>query len=264
MANLTFDRYMSQSGRQAELDAIRRTPGGYEQAKAQYERQGYYGQAGQPQTAEEAMNQMMGELERKYTELGERYLAYEEATPFSFDEALARASGEERLGPYYKAELDDYIGGIERQRESVEGERTLLTELNRIATGREKRDLEEAIKASEEGFAGAGLYESGARLRETGLQEIGGAERRKEREARLGYGVGALGRREEEIGAGERTYRRRAGAEEETALLTDIEQQRRQKRAQWEVGRMEALGPEFMGRQLMGGGLESFLGQAYQ
>jgi len=215
-------------------------------------------------SADDAFNQMMGEMEAKYKQLGERYMEYEEKSPFSFDEMLARASGEERLGPYYKAELDDYIGGIERQRGSVEGERTLMTELNRIATGKEKRDLEEAIKASEEGYAGAGLYESGARMRETGLQEIGGAEQRREREARLGYGEAALGRREEEIGAGEETYRRRARAEKETTLTTDIEQQRRQKRAQWEVGRMEALGPEFMGRQLMGGGLESFLSSAYQ
>ena len=215
-------------------------------------------------SADDAFNQMMGEMERKYRELGERYKAYEEATPFSFDEMLARASAEERLGPYYKAELDDYIGGIERQRSSIEGERTLMTELNRIATGREKRDLEEAIKASEEGFAGAGLYESGARLRETGLQEIGGAERRREREARLEYGEAGLGRREEEIGAGEKTYRRRWKAGRETDILSDIEQQRRQKRAQWETGRMEYLGPEFMGRQLTSGGLESFLSSAYR
>lgn len=40
---LTFDQYMSQNGRQAELDRIRDIPGGYEKAKEFYDKNGYYG-----------------------------------------------------------------------------------------------------------------------------------------------------------------------------------------------------------------------------
>ena len=40
---MTFDQYMSQNGRQAELDRIRDVPGGYEKAADFYNKHGYYG-----------------------------------------------------------------------------------------------------------------------------------------------------------------------------------------------------------------------------
>lgn len=221
------------------------------------------GGAGGGKSADQIMQDMINEMSQKFAELGTRYKAYETQNPFSFDEILAKASSEERLGPYYKAELDDYITGIERQRESVAGERTLLTELNRITAGAEKRNLDEAVKLSEEGYAGSGLFFSGARERQTGLKQIAGQEQTQQRELQMGNQMATLGRQEEAIKSGEQTYRRKWGAERATTLQQDIEQQKQQERAQWEVGRMESLGPEFMGRQIMSGGLESFLKGAY-
>ena len=221
------------------------------------------GGGGGAKSADQIMQQMMTELTTKYEELGKRYMDYSKTSPFSFDEALAKASAEERLSPYYKAELTDYITGVERQKQSIEGERTLYTDLSRIAVGEQKRNLDEAVKASEEGYAGQGLYSSGARQRDTGLLQISGDEAKQRREAQLGYNLGGLGRREADIGAGLTTTQRESRAAEQTALQTDVELQKKQKAAQWEVGRVESLGPEFMGKQLSGGGLESFLTSAY-
>lgn len=40
---MTFDQYMAENGRQAELDLSRSVPGGYERAADFYRRNGYYG-----------------------------------------------------------------------------------------------------------------------------------------------------------------------------------------------------------------------------
>jgi hypothetical protein len=219
---------------------------------------------GGAQSADQVMQQMMSELTTKYAELGKKYMEYNTQNPFSFDEALAKASAEERLSPYYKAELTDYVSGVERQKESIEGERNLLTELNKMAVGADKRNLDEAVRASEEGFAGAGLYTSGARERATGMQEISGEEARKQRELQYGNNLSNLNTQGANLAAGLTTTQRQSRAAEQTALQTDVELQRKQKNAQWQVGRMESLGPEFVGKTLSSGGLESFLTSAYQ
>ena len=219
---------------------------------------------GGAQSADQVMQQMMSELTTKYAELGKKYMEYNTQNPFSFDEALAKASAEERLSPYYKAELTDYVSGVERQKQSIEGETKLLTELNTMAIGADKRNLDEAVKASEEGFAGAGLYASGARERATGMQEITGGEAQKQRELQFENNMGNINTRQQGLTAGLTTTQRQSQAAEQTALQTDLELQRKQKRAQWEVGRMESLGPEFVGKTLSSGGLESFLTSAYQ
>ena len=221
------------------------------------------GGGGAGKSADQVMQDMINEMSQKFAELGTRYKAYETSNPFAFDEVLAKASSEERLGPYYQAELTDYVTGVERQKQAIGGERTLLTELNRTTAGAEKRNLDEAIKQSEEGFAGQGLYFSGANERSTGMKQIAGQERAQTRELQLGEQMAGLGRQESALQTGEATQRRRWGAERQTAIETDLAQQKRQEQAQWELGRMESLGPEFMGRQIMSGGLESFLQGAY-
>lgn len=260
----TFDQYMAESGRQSELDSLRAS-GQEGAARAQYESSGSYGGGGSGGggSAYDVMMQMQNELAAKMEELGNRFKQYETDNPFTFDELLAQQSAEERLSPYYEAELSDFVKGVTRQRETIGGERDLLTQLNTLSSGAAARNLDQAVKASGEGYAGKGMFFSGERESQTGLQKVGAAEQAKQRELQLGRSMGSLANQELGVQQGEDTYRRQWGAEKQTALTTDIEQQKQQERAQWEAGRMEYLGPEFMGNYLNSGGLDSWLAKTF-
>lgn len=156
--------------------------------------------------------------------------------PWSIDEAQARASADERFAPYYTNQLRDYLTGVIRTRNrSSEDEQTLRGELVKQTeryVGRSGRKLSDAIESTREGFAGSGLYFSGARQRQEGrqTQEVqedttdflrGQGLREQEsqlRQQRLG----------EDLTSQEATYRRTQTAERETATLADIQKQRQE------------------------------------
>ena len=103
-----------------------------------------------------------------------RYGEYTENNPFIFDQVLEEESAKalQRLDPYYQQTLGDYLQGVNTKKtRSLQDERTLLTELQRTSdtyVGNEKAQLEDAIDSSQQGKADAGIYDSGARLREEG------------------------------------------------------------------------------------------------
>src|SRR3990167_5924788 len=87
--------------------------------------------------------------------------------PFAFDEAQARASSQERLNPYYDATLNEFMTGYRRSSaRSTEDMTRTIGELNADASKlseKERFATQEAIRGSEEGFAGSGLFFSGQR-----------------------------------------------------------------------------------------------------
>lgn len=156
--------------------------------------------------------------------------------PWSIDEAQARASADERFAPYYTNQLRDYLTGVIRTRNrSSEDEQTLRGELVKQTeryVGRSGRKLSDAIESTREGFAGAGLYFSGARQRQEGraTQEVQEdttdfmrGQGLKEQESQL-----RQQRLGEDLASQEATYRRNQTAERETATLNDIEKQRQE------------------------------------
>jgi hypothetical protein len=166
---------------------------------------------------------------------------YMKKNPFTFDEALAKLSAEERFNPYYDAELKDFLTGVERTRSrTVQDEETLRQELTTQTenyVGRTKRDIDQAITASGEGFSGAGLYASGRRIREGAMIDIKGQENISDtlRKSNLSTQESQLrqSRTLEDLGTQQATFGRRLGAEKETNVLSDIQQQKRDEANQY-------------------------------
>ena len=178
----------------------------------------------------------------KYAALGKEFDA---KNPFAFDEAQASASATERYNPYYSAELQDFTQGIERQKQSQEGSMKLLTDLNRIQVGQDKRNLDEAVSAAEEGYAGAGLYNSGAKERGVGQTMITGQDTANQRSlnynAGIAQGQNTLGGLGEQLDTGVREL----GAQKTTDIQTEIERQKAEEEARWNTERAQYIGPMY-------------------
>lgn len=130
----------------------------------------------------DVINRSINEHERRFNEYQQKYNEFETNNPFIFDKVLAEEKTKvgQRLDPYYTQTLNDYVQGVTTKRtRSLEDERTLLSELTLDAdraTGRAKLQIQDALERSREGFADAGLYDSGKRLREEGKLAIEGEE----------------------------------------------------------------------------------------
>jgi hypothetical protein len=161
---------------------------------------------------------------------------FDRNNPFSFDEAQARASAEERLNPYYDAELNDFMQGIRyAKNRSFEDMTRTVGELNIDASKlseRERLNTQEAIRSSEEGFAGSGLFFSGRRERATGLEEVGGLQKQEDIQTKLGRNVASTSRSHERLledkALQEAREKRLIGAARTTSLETDIAGQKKE------------------------------------
>lgn len=175
---------------------------------------------------------------------------FDEKNPFVFDELLARSSAEERLSPYYQAELKDYITGVERARgRTVQDEELLRQELTtkvEETQGNLRRDLNETIKMTQEAADDAGLLFSGKRLRNEGKAQVDTeqdlATTLKGTELQKAQSLTRQTRGLEDLLSGEQTFRRRQTAEQETALQTDVSQQKTEAQQQRELERQQYVG----------------------
>ena len=178
-------------GRKAYINALGRPPSGDELA-AGTSRGDLEGSPGQSQLISELNGGGGGNLgvspdQRAdqsildaYKSLAEdrtrRFKDYEAAKgPFNLDEVLVAKRGEarEQIDPYYNETLSDYLLGVRRKRERSSADtQDLLAELSATEesfTGSTKLMLDESLNRAREGFAEAGLFESGQRLRSEGL-----------------------------------------------------------------------------------------------
>lgn len=257
MAAKTFEQYLAESGRQAELDALRaKADGSFERAKAAYET-GDAGITGDPAT--DYINKIIDSITAPLKQANERAGQFDSNNPFSFDELLAKQSAEERLSPYYESELRDYVSGANRARgRTMQDEQRLRRELDittETTSGRLKQDIQETIKSTEEGFASSGLLNSGARERATGITDTRGSEDLSSylrgQDYTRNQSVNRESRNLEDIAAGQNTYQRKLSAEQATSLTTDVEQQRQQALAKRELERQNYIGYP------LGGGTQS-------
>ena len=128
--------------------------------------------------AEGTTNPTYDTILNAYNKQNEAFVAklkeYDTTNPWVYDEILAEQTkiAGERLDPYYKQSLDDFLKGIETKRtRSTEDERRTLSEISQDIgdyTKENKLALEDALDKSREGYADAGLYSSGARMRSEG------------------------------------------------------------------------------------------------
>lgn len=121
-------------------------------------------------TAVDAYTKQVDDYKTKYGE-------FEANNPFVFDKVLEeeKIKVKQRLDPYYEQTLSDFLQGVNtKRRRSLEDERTLLTELNQDTdrvVGNQRMQLDDALQKSKQGFADAGIYDSGKRIREEGRLE---------------------------------------------------------------------------------------------
>ena len=114
------------------------------------------------------------EAAKKMDDYNKKLKDFDSANPFNADAWLTeeRANTSQRLDPYYKQTLNDYLTGVETKKtRSLEDQRTLLTSLQADTdqyTGRSKMALDNALEKSREGFADSGLYSSGGAFRQQG------------------------------------------------------------------------------------------------
>ena len=110
-------------------------------------------------------------------EVAKRFKEYNQASPFKVDDVLKakRGEAEEQIDPYYNETLSNYLMGVERKlTRGAQDTADLLSELSGQTTAYSENaqfKLSEAINRAGEGYAGVGLYESGARYRTEGLLE---------------------------------------------------------------------------------------------
>lgn len=260
------NKYREVTGRSADDSVLRAARSIPDQDLASFfQSGGVEAYANSPEAAIESARQAVLEAFKPFEEAAKRSGEFDEKNPFIFDEALARASSEERFDPFYQAELRDFLTGINRQRgRTVQDEERLRKELTTETenyVGRAKREIDQALEGSKEGFAGAGLFFGGQRLRREGQIGIEGEE--KIGDFTRGQGIRQeesqlrQARTLEDIGSRESTTRRQLGAARETDILTDIAGQRREQQQQRELERQQ-----FVGYPLATGtsGLQSILG----
>jgi len=198
---------------------------------------------GQVNSADDLIRQLIEEQKAEFDKLGELDKEFQANNPFAFDELLAKKSAEESYNPYYDAELKDFTQGIDRQKQSAEGSMKLLTDLNRIQVGQDKRNLDEAVSAAEEGYAGAGLYNSGAKERAVGQTMVAGEDTANTRS--LNYNEGLAGGRRQlaDIKGQSDTGLRRLDTARKTDIATSIEEMKTEEEARHATERLQYLAP---------------------
>ena len=200
------------------------------------------------QMADSIVSTMTGFVDQIFN--SEKLSEFERENPFAFDEIAARASAEARLGVPFDEEISDLMESVRRTRErSIADTQRLIGELSTDSTrliGRERRATDEAIEASEKGYAGQGLFFSGARQKATGRQEVGGIERVGDIEEATRRGITGAERGKErtlqDVLSRERIGKRQIGAARTTAYETDIYEQEREAGLQRGLEYMEFLG----------------------
>jgi hypothetical protein len=206
--------------------------------------------AGSGDPAADFINSILDDITKPLKEATERAGKFDRENPFVFDEVLAEQSANERLSPYYESELRDFMTGVVRARgRTLEDEKRLRTELDtttETTSARIRRNVEETIKSSEEGFAGSGLLTSGARERTTGVEKIEGDENlgdfmRKQEGARNESQI-REGRTLQDIGTKEATGIRTSTAAKDTAITTDVLDQQKEANQKREFERQQFIG----------------------
>ena len=233
---------------------------GYTGTSDYYDQQNRGGGNGGVTTADSFLQQLIEEQKAEFDKLAKLDKDFQANNPFSFDELLAKASAEERFNPYYEAELKDFTQGIERQKQSAEGSMKLLTDLNRIQVGQDKRNLDDAISAAEEGFAGAGLYNSGAKERGVGQTLISGQDTANTRSLNYNEALAGGKRQLSDINQNLATGTRHMAAAKATDITTEVEKLKTEEEARHATERLQYLAPY---TNSITGGINQVIGQTW-
>lgn len=172
---------------------------------------------------------------------------YEEVNPFFFDEALAEEASTAEYSPYYEELLSDYVATVEKTKSrSQEDLDTTLEQLSggrEYYLGKERRLLDRSLRSTNEGYAGQGLFFSGAREKERReLEQEYGAdigEYERKYEYNVGQAEKTTGRTIEDVERGQSLYTRDIEREKEAAIKSGILARKGEAREEYEMSRQK-------------------------
>ena len=173
-------------------------------------------------SVDQLLNTTLDFARQQFEEGKKKFGEYQSNNPFVFDDILAesRKQATEQLNPYYNELSSDYLLGVQRKKErGTQDTFELLTDLNRVTEAGQLK-VDEAIRRAGEGFAEAGLFESGARFRAEGLGERGRQDLMEEQASKERGIKTRLSRGLEDLATGQRQDIRNL----ERDRFTDIEQ----------------------------------------
>jgi len=191
------------------------------------------------------INSILNNAMQPYIDMVKKQAEWETANPFSFDENLARESSTKEYAPYYEEQLTDYVSGIEKQksRSSEDLTKTLdyLNAGKESYLGEQRRILDKAIRNTNEGYAGRGLYMSGVRGRD--LRELETENKSTIADYMRGYNYQTSNaqlsdvRKQEDLDLAKRMYGRDIEREKKYAVESGILQRKSEAKEEYEQAR---------------------------
>lgn len=170
---------------------------------------------------------------------------YDEVNPFSFDEQLAREASTAEYSPYYDEMLTDYTTGttrtLARSQEDLGKTIEQLQKGREYYTGTERRLLEKSLRSTNEGYAGRGLFFSGARGRDINeIQTQYGADQANYQN-QYDYNTNRANtlaqRTKDDTNLSQSMYTRDIGREKKLGIEQGVLQRKTEARSQYEIGR---------------------------
>lgn len=138
---------------------------------------------GQLQNPEDRIdNAIANTFQQLQAEANKRFKEYNDTNPFVYDDVLKEKTlqakeqiGVDTQGTYYNEKLSDYLLGVDRKiQRGGQDLQDVLGELQATTKSygeQTQLKLNESINNARQGYADVGLFDSGARLRNEGLQQ---------------------------------------------------------------------------------------------
>lgn len=172
---------------------------------------------------------------------------YDEVNPFTFDEALAKDASTKEYAPYYQELLTDYTSNVERTKSRSQED--LTKTLDQLAAGKEyytgtqRRLLDKTLLNTNSGYAGRGLFFSGAREKDiTDINTQYGADTanyEKNYQYNVGQANTSAQRTGQDVSTALSNYTRDTNREQQTAVAQGVLQRKSEAQNQYEIGRQK-------------------------
>lgn len=169
---------------------------------------------------------------------------YDQVNPFSFDEQLARQASTAEYSPYYDQMLTDYTSAVERNKSrSQEDLQNTLTQLaagKEYYMGTERRLLDRTLDNVNKGYAGQGLFFSGARQKDISQLNTEYGAQTDEYNRQYGQNVQqaqtAAQRTGQDLSTASSMYSRDVGQAKQSAIEQGVLQRKSEAIQQYDVG----------------------------
>ena len=170
---------------------------------------------------------------------------YETVNPFSFDETLATQASTAEYAPYYQELLSDYTTQtkttISRSQEDLQNTLTNLQAGKEYYTGVQRRLLDNTLDQVNKGYAGNGLFFSGAKQKDINqYQTEYGAnmgEYNRQYEYNTQQAQTANTRTQQDVNTNLANYTRDTTREQQYAIQQGVQQRQTEATNQYEAGR---------------------------